>query len=140
MNIAETTWMGASEFEAKVLGFSFHLDGYQDKEKPRTGPSPKIILLNSLSACTGIDVVDILKKMRVDIRSLTIKATGSLSEEHPKVYTMIHLVYEAGIDAVDVPKLEKAIDLSLTTYCGVAAMLGKTATITSEIVVIPSAG
>ena len=84
----------------------------------------------------ALDFVATLKKMRVDLRSLNIKATGSLSEEHPKVYTMIHLVFEAGVDATDVPNVERAIELSLSTYCGVAAMLGKTATITSEVVVV----
>ena len=136
MNITETTWTGAWEFDASALGFTFHLDGQENVEIERTGPGPKIILLNSLSTCSGIDVVATLKKMRVDLKSLNIKATGSLSEEHPKVYTMIHLVFEAGVAAADVPKVERAIQLSLTTYCGVAAMLGKTATITSEVVVV----
>lgn len=136
MNITETTWTGAWEFDASALGFTVHLDGQENAEIKRTGPGPKIILLNSLSACSGIDVVATLKKMRVDLKSLNIKATGSLSEEHPKVYTMIHLVFEAGVDAADVVKVERAVQLSLTTYCGVAAMLGKTATITSEVVVV----
>ncbi len=136
MNITETTWTGAWEFDASAQGFTFHLDGQENAEIKRTGPGPKIILLNSLSACSGIDVVATLKKMRVDLKSLNIKATGSLSEEHPKVYTMIHLVFEAGVDAADVVKVERAVQLSLTTYCGVAAMLGKTATITSEVVVV----
>jgi len=136
MNITETTWTGAWEFDAKAQGFSIRLDGQENAEKARTGPGPKIILLNALSTCSGIDVIATLKKMRVDVRSLNIKATGSLSEDHPKVYTMIHLVFEAGVEAADVSKVERAVELSLTTYCGVAAMLGKTATITSEVVVV----
>jgi len=136
MNITETTWQGAWEFEAKALGFSLHLDGQENPDIDRTGPGPKIILLNALSSCSGIDVVATLKKMRVPLRSLNIKATGAMSEEHPKVYTMIHLVFEAGVDVADVAKVERAIELSLTTYCVVAAMLGKTATITSEVVVV----
>lgn len=136
MNITETTWKGAWEFEAKALGFSFHLDGQENPEIDRTGPGPKIILLNALSTCSGIDVVATLNKMRVDLRSLNIKATGSLTDEHPKVYSMIHLIFEAGIDPADLPKMERAIALSLSTYCGISAMLGKTATITSEIVLV----
>lgn len=136
MNITETRWTGAWEFEASALGFTFHLDGQENPEIARTAPGPKIILLNSLSTCSGIDVVAMLKKMHVDLRSLNVKATGSLAEDHPKVYTMIHLIFEAGVDAADLAKVERAVELSLTRYCGVAAMLSKTATITSEVVVV----
>lgn len=98
------------------------------------GPTPKPLLLASLAGCTGMDVVSLLKKMRVEYKSLNIKTSAEMTEEHPKHFSSIHVVYEFEADEKDLPKIEKAVNLSAEKYCGVQYMLGKSAKITNEIV------
>ncbi|HPT79295.1 MAG TPA: OsmC family protein [Candidatus Atribacteria bacterium] len=99
------------------------------------GPSPKKLLLAGLIGCTGIDVVSILKKMQVEPESLAIEAEAESSNEHPKVYTSIKLTFKFTGDNLPIDKLEKAVSLSQEKYCGVAAMLKKTAPIEYKVVV-----
>jgi len=87
------------------------------------GARPKELILFALGGCTGSDVVSILKKKRVPLEGFEIRLSGDLREEHPQVFTSIHveyIFYGEGIQAADV---ERAIELSTTKYCSVSAML-----------------
>ncbi|MCA9727121.1 MAG: OsmC family protein [Candidatus Eisenbacteria bacterium] len=84
---------------------------------------PKEMLLLSLAGCTSMDVVSILKKKRVPFRSYEIRVTAEMSEEHPKVYTKIHLEYVLTGEGIKENDVEHAIALSQDKYCGVSAML-----------------
>ncbi len=92
------------------------------------GPRPKELLLYSLMGCTGMDVVSLLRKMRVieNLESFRIEVEYEQSQEHPKVYTKIHLKYIFKFN-VEPPReqVEKAVNLSQEKYCGVSAMLKK---------------
>lgn len=92
---------------------------------------PIDVLLSALGGCSGMDVVSILRKMQAEPTSLRIEVSGERAEEYPKPFTKIHLTY---VVAGDVPeeKLKRAIELSLTKYCPVAATLGGIAEITSS--------
>jgi putative redox protein len=94
------------------------------------GPRPKPLLLFSLAGCTGMDVVSLLKKMRVDFTDFKIKVSAELTEDHPKYYHKIHLTYLFSGEDLDAGKIEKAVNLSQDKYCGVSYMLSKTAEIT----------
>lgn len=74
--------------------------------------------------------------MRVDIEDLIIQVEGELSEEHPKFYTRMHLVYV--FKGVELPmyKLEKAVKMSEETYCGVGALYRLAIPISSEIKIV----
>jgi putative redox protein len=94
------------------------------------GARPKELLLFALGGCTASDVVSILNKKRVPLEDFEIHLTGNECEEHPKVFTDIHIeyvFYGEGIDPVDV---ERAIELSTTKYCSVSAMLRPSVNIT----------
>ena len=78
----------------------------------------------------------ILKKMKEPIEGLEVTAETERAEDHPRVYTKIHLKYHVK-GAVNVKKLERAINLSETRYCSASAILGKTAEITHEFVLVP---
>jgi len=99
------------------------------------GPRPKQLLISALTGCSGMDVVSILNKMKVEFASFEIKVETEMTEEHPKTYSKIHLIYEfTGQDLqASIKKIEKAVDLSQNRYCGVADMLSKAAVLTSEI-------
>ena len=125
-----TTWKQAHEFESSHDGNKIRIDGSVKK-----GHGPKALLLSALAGCSGIDVVDILTKMRVDFSDLIIEVEADQTEEHPRVFKDIHVVYRMKTAAENEDKLRKAIDLSLEKYCGVSAMLKKNTTIRYTLVI-----
>src|SRR6185503_19781671 len=115
-----TKWKKKHEFESWQEQNCIHLDG----SRPN-GFSPKALLLAGLGGCSGIDVVDILQKMRVEFSHFEIDVETTQTETDPKVFNDIHIVYKIKTDAGNKSKVKKAIDLSLEKYCGVSAMLKK---------------
>ncbi|MFH0866383.1 MAG: OsmC family protein [Bacteroidota bacterium] len=97
------------------------------------GPRPKTLTLASLAGCTGMDVIAILRKMHIEPEYFNVIAEGDLTEEHPKYFHKIHLVYEVKGAGIDAEKVDKAVSLSQEKYCGVSALLSKGAELTYEI-------
>ncbi len=98
---------------------------------------PKELILISLGACTGSDVVSILQKKRVKLGGLEVKLKAQVAEEHPQVYTKIHIEYVFYGENLSATDLERAIDLSQNKYCPVSAMLRPSVEITNSYVVLP---
>lgn len=92
------------------------------------GSRPKELVLMGLIGCTAMDVVSLLRKMRVDFNDFLVTAEAELTDEHPRVFKSIKIHYKISGN-VDKDKLEKAIKLSQDRYCGVSAMLKKAAPI-----------
>ena len=106
------------------------LDGPPMFGGSEAGPRPKELILMALGGCTASDVVSILKKKKVPLRGFEIRLEGNVREEHPQVFTDIHIeyvFYGANINPRDV---ERAIELSTTRYCAVSAMLKTSVNIT----------
>ncbi|MBN1638109.1 MAG: OsmC family protein [Ignavibacteriales bacterium] len=93
---------------------------------------PKELLLISLGGCTGSDVISILQKKRVKLDGFEINLTADTSEEHPQVYTKIHIEYVFYGDKISDKDVERAIELSETKYCSVSAMLRNSVEITNS--------
>ena len=55
--------------------------------------SPKALMLSSLAVCSGIDIVSILEKMKVELNDFKINTIGSLTQEHPKYYNKVSVEY-----------------------------------------------
>ena len=123
-----TTWKMGHEFEAEHEGNRIQMDGSTEN-----GHGPKALLLSALAGCSGIDVVDILTKMRLEFSDLTIEVEADQTEEHPKVFKDIHIIYKIKTAPENEDKIRKAIDLSLEKYCGVSAMLKKNSPIDYSI-------
>ena len=123
-----TTWKKKQHFKSRQDKNEVDLDGNKEK-----GLSPKAVLLSSLSVCSGIDVVEILTKMRVDFSDLEIDAEAEQTDEHPKVFKEILVTYKLKTAAGNEDKVRKAIELSLEKYCGVAAMLRKNSAINYQL-------
>jgi len=98
--------------------------------------SPMELVLMGLASCTGLDVRVILEKRRVQLNDFTVEVDAERAEEHPKVYTKIHLKYTFTSPDLTEKDAEKAISLSENKYCSVSAMLEKTAEITTEYEII----
>ena len=96
------------------------------------GPGPMATLLLAAAACTGSDVVDILKKMRVPFRELTLEVAGIRREEHPRRYVSIHLDYRI-VGTEEEAKIRRAIDLSLEKYCSVVHSLAPDIVVAYEL-------
>lgn len=128
--ITQTTWKGGKAFESTYKDSSIQIDG-------SNGFSPKALLLTGLAGCTGIDIVNILEKMRVPFANLEIKVQTEQTEADPKVFKEIHIIFRLRTDEENREKVKKAIDLSLEKYCGVAAMLRKNSSISYTIELEP---
>jgi len=101
------------------------------------GSTPKEFVLFALAGCTAMDVVGILQKRRAPPEDFELHITAEEAESHPKIFTAIHLEYifrGKGIKQADV---ERAIELSSTTYCSVSAMLKATVKITHSFRIEP---
>ncbi len=132
---ASVRWTSGMAFDAELEGHHLAIDVPGPDGASGKGPRPKGLLLAGLGGCTGLDVVSILEKMRVPFEGLAVDVSADQSEEHPRVFTRIHVRYRFRGRDLPMDKLERAVQLSQEKYCGVSAMLGKTAAITTEIVV-----
>lgn len=133
----KVSWTGEMSFDVELDGHHFIIDADEKFGGKDKGPRPKALLLSGLAGCTGMDVVSLLKKMRMDWASFNLEVEGQLTDEHPMVYRDIKIKYIFTGDSLDQKKIEKAVNLSQDRYCGVSAMLGKTAKIQHEIVLNP---
>ncbi len=134
MHEIECSWKGDMAFSAQVNGHEILLDADEAVGGHDAGPRPKPLILVALAGCSGMDVVSILKKMREPVSWFNMKVRGELSEEHPKTYTAITLVYEfKAADGLKDENVRKAIDLSQERYCGVSALLKKALPVSFEV-------
>ncbi len=126
-------WQGNMSFETEISGHKITIDAGPEVGGKNKGPRPKPFVLMALAGCTGMDVVSILKKMRVEFDNLEIKVEGDLAEDHPKTFEGMKVIYEFTGSNLPLDKIEKAVHLSETTYCGVSALYKKAIPITTEI-------
>ena len=136
MHRVAISWQSKMSFDADLDGHHIVMDASSEFGGEEKGPRPKQILLASLGGCTGMDVVSLLGKMRVEYEGFTITAQAEASSEHPKAYTNIHLIYEFRGKGLPEYKLRKAVDLSQERYCPVSAMLRQAAKLTYEIKIV----
>ena len=129
----ETHWSSEMSFDSTVNNHRIVMDSDPAFGGHEKGPRPKMLVLSALGGCTGMDVVSILNKMRVNPDSFRVVAEADIADEHPKVFTKIHLTYEFNGKNLPQDKLKKAVDLSQERYCAVSAMLKKACPFTYEI-------
>ena len=113
-------------------GHSITMDGPIEIGGENLGIRPMEMLLLGVAGCTMIDVVTTLKKMRQDMTHCEIKISAERANEHPKVFTDIHIHFIIKGKDIDPKKVDKAISLSAEKYCSASIMLGKTANITHD--------
>ena len=101
------------------------MDGPENFGGSDAGIRPKELLLLSLAGCTASDVVSILQKKRTKLDEFEINISAEMTEEHPKIYSKIDLEYVFYGKDIKANDVERAIELSQTTYCGVTAIFEK---------------
>jgi len=128
------TWQSGMAFESEISGHKLIMDAVPTVGGDDQGPRPKPLVLASLAGCTGMDVVSILRKMKQSFTYFNIEVDAESTEEHPKTYNAMKLIYEfKEADKLDPAKVEKAVKLSQDRYCGVSALLKKAIPIQYEI-------
>jgi putative redox protein len=128
-----TSWKGEMVFEADLMGHKLVMDAPPEAGGQNKGPRPKPLMIASLAGCTGMDVISILKKMRVEVEDFSIHIEGDLTEEAPKHYKKMHLVYEFTGKDLPKDKLQKAVDLSREKYCGVSYVYNQVMEMSFEV-------
>ncbi len=136
---ASVQWKDGMAFDAKLQGYSFMIDGDEKFGGKNRGPRPKALTLVSLAGCTGMDVISILGKMKVeeDIESFEIAADGVVAEEHPKSIKeiLVKYIFKGEKLPAAVDKIKRAIELSMDNYCGVISTLKPTVKITHQLII-----
>ncbi len=126
-------WQGDSVFlGSNEAGGSVQMGS----KEGRPGIGPMEMLLLGLAGCTGVDIVNILRKKRQPLKGLNIKAKGKRAETHPKIYTEIEVVYLIKGDGLEQKAIEQAIQLSEDKYCSASIMLKASAHIKSSYEII----
>ena len=131
--VVSTKWLENMSFESEVNGHKIIVDAKEEVGGHNRGPRPKPLMLAALGGCTSMDVISILKKMRVELKSLNVIVEGELTEEHPRHFTKMHVIYEVEGDNLPMDKIQKAVSLSEEKYCGVSVVYRQVMEITSEI-------
>ena len=133
-NKVVTHWKGNLQFESdNPSGKLFTMDTSQENGGHNSGLRPKALMLSSLAGCSGLDVVSILKKMKVPFSDFRIDTYGELTDEHPKYYHTVSMEYHFYGDKLDEVKIKKAVDLSVEKYCGVMEMFRRFAEVKTSI-------
>jgi putative redox protein len=109
------SWEGGTRFRARTEdGHELAFDGSRE-----VAALPTEGLLAALGACMAIDVVDILKKGRQDVDRCDVELKGERKKDPPRRFTRIGMEFRLVGKELSRARVERAIDLSRTTYCSV---------------------
>ncbi|MDB5050149.1 MAG: peroxiredoxin [Fibrobacteres bacterium] len=129
MHVALT---GTPDFKFKATagnGYAFDIGASKSIGGDESGFRPMELVLAALAGCSGIDVVNILKKSRVDFTSMEIEVDGDRKDAVLAPFTNIQVTFKIHGPGIDRAKAEKAVSLSLEKYCSVAASLDPAITV-----------
>tara|TARA_B110000967_G_scaffold47464_1_gene48021 strand:+ start:169 stop:594 length:426 start_codon:yes stop_codon:yes gene_type:complete len=133
-NIIKTVWTEKSQFESdNPSGYEFTMFDKSQDNGDVVGFAPKALMLSSLAGCSGLDVVSLLEKMRAEVANFKIEVTAELTDEHPKFYNKVKVDYHFTDSELQPAKIQKAVNLSVTKYCGVMEMFRQFADVEIEI-------
>ncbi|MDQ0229560.1 OsmC family protein [Metabacillus malikii] len=126
-------WKGKMGFSSITpSGHEIIMDASEEVGGLNSGARPTELLLNAVAGCTGIDIISILQKMRLEPASFQISVEGNRADEHPKRFTTIHIHYALEGDLPDA-KVIRAIELSKDKYCSVSHSLNAEITVSYSI-------
>tara|TARA_B100000809_G_scaffold257932_1_gene300327 strand:- start:977 stop:1402 length:426 start_codon:yes stop_codon:yes gene_type:complete len=133
-NIIKTVWTEKSQFKSdNPSGYEFTMFDKSQDNGDVVGFAPKALMLSSLAGCSGLDVVSLLEKMRAEVANFKIEVTAELTDEHPKFYNKVKVDYHFTDSELQPEKIQKAVNLSVTKYCGVMEMFRQFSDVEIEI-------
>lgn len=113
------------KFKAKSQnGYAFDIGASKSIGGDESGFRPMELLLAGVASCAGIDIVNILKKSRVEFTGMDVEVEGDRKPDAmPSPFTNIEITYRIHGPGVDRSKAERAVSLALEKYCSVSASL-----------------
>ncbi len=99
-------------------------------------PTPLELVAMAHGGCTGIDIILLMKKMRVELETLEIDVETKRRTEPPEYYEEIKLTYVMSGKGLTEENAMRAAQLSNEKYCSVGAMLGAKAKISYAVKVV----
>jgi putative redox protein len=95
-----------------------------DAEKhAKTGMNPMDLVLNAVGACAAIDIVEMIKKRKLEIKAYRIELAGERFEGTPAYYTKIHTKHIFNVPGLNEKTATRFVDLAINKYCSVASSL-----------------
>lgn len=121
----DVRWKEKMQFKARAEGSGggIFIDGGGEPGEEVLGPRPMEVMLMSVGGCTGIDILSILRKMRLEFSEFWIEIEAQRASDHPKVFTEITLFYRIKGDNIAPEAMERAIRLSQEKYCSASQSL-----------------
>ena len=132
---AKITWFGGRQFVGSDSSKHSVVMSSQDEENG-TGMRPVDVLLTALAGCTGMGVVSILQKKRLDLQGFWINISGEQDEDPPKAFNLIEIEYVVKGRGIKEQDVDDAINLSLTKYCSVSGTVEGKAEIKTTVRII----
>jgi putative redox protein len=131
------SWEGGMLFTAKDdLGWELRSDARENVGGSESAPGPVAIFYFATGACTGMDVVSILRKMKQDVTSYSVTVEAERpSPEYPKPVERLRLTHKLSGNGLNRELVEKAVRLSDQKYCPIIASLRRSAQVVSETVI-----
>ena len=129
---ATLSWQTGFRFEA-LPGSGHRLTLDSPGNPDHAGPSPMELLLIGAAGCTAMDVVAILEKMRKPLVGLEVEVNGERSHSNPRYLTSLSITYRLRGTGIEREKVERAVELSHSTYCSALASLRPDCKVTSSI-------
>ena len=130
-------WQGGFRFASQdTHGHTLTVDAPQSEGDTFQGMMPGDLLLTSLGGCSGIDVVNILRRQRQDVTGLDISVTGEQLPDAPWTWVAIKIEYTVRGRGLRESAVRRAIELSEERYCSIGATVGGRAEITSTFTII----
>lgn len=126
-------WNAGMNFTAENRTHKENFDVSREQGGDDSAPTPKEVLLNAMCACSGMDVVSIAKKMRLELSSFHMTAKAEKTKTIPSYFASVHMKYFLEGEDLDREKVIRLVALSMTKYCGVSYMVSKATPITYDI-------
>lgn len=124
------TFVGTASTGHKIVFGNSGADGQ------RPGPSAMELLLMGTGGCSAYDVISILEKGRQKIDDVEIEIEADRADDHPKVFTRIHMHFIVKGRDLNPKRVEQALSLSIDKYCSASAMMAMSAKLTHDYEII----
>lgn len=131
---AEAHHIDGLAFEARIGQHRFTFDTIAPAGNDR-GPSPKAVFLSTILGCAGMDVAGLLKKHRMNPTKFWMTADADARQEHPRTFPKIEVTFQLEGNGLEAEKVLEAVQLSMTKYCGVSAMISPTSPIHFRVLI-----
>ncbi len=115
---------------------SGHAQAIETNSERASAATPMELVLIALGSCTAVDVISILKKKRQQVTDYRVEVRGARREEPPHSYTRLDVKHIVRGHAVSEQAVARAIELSDTKYCSVAASLRGSAEIVTSYEIV----